>query len=281
MNRNDFELYLEKKVNEYIPSRTKQAMAYSLMNGGKRIRPQLLFALLNGYGMDAKIGYPVACGIEMIHTYSLIHDDLPAMDNDALRRGKPTCHIAFDEATAILAGDGLLTKAFEVALECPCSDTQKVKIIQNMASYSGVDGMIYGQDLDLQAENEQNPTWKQLMDIDEYKTAKLLTLPLVCGTIIANHEEDIPALKKIGLNIGIQFQMIDDILDITQSEETLGKSTSDTENQKLTAVRLLGLEKAQEMVQAYDRELRDLLHGLHCDTKELEDILNFLIKRTF
>ena len=116
MNK-EFEDYLLVRVQENDDSRTKDAMAYSLMNGGKRVRPTLLFSVLEGYGMDARIGYPCACAIEMIHTYSLVHDDLPAMDNDDLRRGKPSCHKAYDEATAILAGDGLLTKAFEVALD--------------------------------------------------------------------------------------------------------------------------------------------------------------------
>ncbi len=281
MEMNKFESYLEKRVNEYSVSTTKEAMSYSLMNGGKRVRPKLLFALLKGYGLDETIGYPCACAIEMIHTYSLIHDDLPAMDNDDLRRGKPTCHKAFSEANAILAGDGLLTKAFEVVLDSPCSDNQKVKLVYNLAKYAGVDGMIYGQDLDLKAEHEKNPTLTQLLDIHEYKTAKLLTLPLLCASILANHEEDIDSLKKIGLSLGLQFQIQDDILDVTQSEDVLGKSTSDSQNQKLTAISFLGLEKAQQMVEEYDRELKKNVSTLHCDSTYLLELFNYLLKRSY
>ena len=122
-----FETYLENTVMEGLPSYTKEAMRYSLMNGGKRVRPTLLFDALIGYGIQEDIGYPCACAIEMIHTYSLIHDDLPAMDDDDFRRGNPSCHKAYDEATAILAGDGLLTRAFQVALQTDCSASQKVK----------------------------------------------------------------------------------------------------------------------------------------------------------
>ena len=278
---NSFEQYLYSTVNEKIPSLTKEAMTYSLMNGGKRIRPQLLFAMLKGYGLDEKIGYPCACAIEMIHTYSLIHDDLPAMDNDDLRRGKPSCHKAFGEATAILAGDGLLTKAFEVVLYSECDDTKKVKLVQLLSEYAGVDGMIYGQDCDLKAEKEKNPTFDQLIEIDNYKTAKLLTLPLLCAAVLGEHEEDFADLKEIGFLLGVQFQMQDDILDITQSEEVLGKSTSDQDHDKLTIVSLIGLDRAKEMVNEYDCKLRQVLTQLHGETRDLEGILNFLLDRKY
>ena len=168
MVNKEFEDYLLMRVQENDDSRTKDAMAYSLMNGGKRVRPTLLFSVLEGYGIDARVGYPCACAIEMIHTYSLVHDDLPAMDNDDLRRGKPSCHKAYDEATAILAGDGLLTKAFEVVLDSECSAKQKVALVKALSWYAGIDGMIYGQTLDLQAENDKNPTFALLQEIDHY-----------------------------------------------------------------------------------------------------------------
>lgn len=236
---NEFETYLYETVSEKLPSRTKEAMCYSLMNGGKRIRPQLLFAALKHYGIDPKDGYACACAIEMIHTYSLIHDDLPAMDNDDFRRGKPSCHKAYDEACAILAGDGLLTKAFEVILRTKCLDANKLKLVEVLSCYSGIDGMIYGQELDIQSENDPNATLDTLLKIDEYKTAKLLTLPLVCAAIIANKSEDIEVMKKIGYDLGVQFQIQDDILDVTKTSEELGKSASDQENNKTTAVRSL------------------------------------------
>ena len=125
----DFEAYLRSLKEGCTPSRTVDAMFYSLLGGGKRVRPRLLFAALRGYGLPEQTGYPCAAAIEMIHTYSLIHDDLPAMDDDTLRRGRKTCHIAFDEATAILAGDGLLTDAFSIVLRCACTDAQKVKLV--------------------------------------------------------------------------------------------------------------------------------------------------------
>ncbi|MGM9947223.1 polyprenyl synthetase family protein [Floccifex sp.] len=277
----EFEKYLEQKVNEGIPSKTKEAMSYSLMNGGKRIRPQLCFALLKGYGINPSLGFPVSCAIEMIHTYSLIHDDLPAMDNDDLRRGKPSCHKAFDEATAILAGDGLLTKAFEVALESNISDTQKVQLIYYLSSYAGIDGMIYGQDLDIESESDLQLDFNRLLLIDEYKTAKLLTLPFICACIIANQMQDLEIVKKIGFLLGIQFQMQDDILDVTQTSDQLGKSTSDTENEKLTIVSLLGLEKAVETVNEYDALLKKYIQKLHADTTYLNEICEFLLHRTY
>lgn len=279
--QSEFENYLETRVSEFLPSRTKEAMAYSLMNGGKRIRPQLLFAALKGYGVDPKLGFPCACAIEMIHTYSLIHDDLPAMDNDDFRRGQPSCHKAFDEATAILAGDGLLTKAFEVVLNTECSDEQKLLLVQSLSQYAGIDGMIYGQDQDLYAESLQEPSFELLLKIDEYKTAKLLTLPLVCASIIANHKDELKIMKKIGLYVGIQFQLQDDILDVIQSSEVLGKSTSDVENNKMTAVTVLGLKKAQELVEEYQVKLTDELSKLSEEHAEIRQIFEYLVKRTY
>lgn len=278
---NEFETYLKEVVLEKLPSRTKEAMCYSLMNGGKRVRPQLLFAALQHYGMDPKDGFACACAIEMIHTYSLIHDDLPAMDNDDFRRGKPSCHKAYDEACAILAGDGLLTKAFEVVLRTPCSDTNKVKLVEALSSYSGIDGMIYGQELDIQSENDPHATLDTLLKIDEYKTAKLLTLPLVCAAIIANKHEDIEIMKKIGYDLGVQFQIQDDILDVTKTSEELGKSASDQENNKTTAVTILGLNKAKEMVKELQEDLKKCLMSLNGNTDKLEAIFDYLVKRTY
>lgn len=278
---NEFETYLYETVSEKLPSRTKEAMCYSLMNGGKRIRPQLLFAALKHYGIDPKDGYACACAIEMIHTYSLIHDDLPAMDNDDFRRGKPSCHKAYDEACAILAGDGLLTKAFEVILRTKCLDANKLKLVEVLSCYSGIDGMIYGQELDIQSENDPNATLDTLLKIDEYKTAKLLTLPLVCAAIIANKSEDIEVMKKIGYDLGVQFQIQDDILDVTKTSEELGKSASDQENNKTTAVTILGLSKAKEMVRELQDDLKKCLTLLNGNTKELEEIFDYLVKRTY
>lgn len=280
MNNKAFEDYLRQQATVGLPSRTKEAMTYSLMNGGKRIRPLILFSLLKDYGFKEQLGYPCGCAIEMIHTYSLIHDDLPCMDDDDLRRGKPSCHKAYDEATAVLAGDALLTRAFQVVLESPCSSEKKCALVSKLAEYAGIDGMIYGQDLDMKAETLTNACFEDLQEIEVYKTAKLLTLPMVCAAILADKEQDIPVLKEIGERLGIQFQVQDDILDVTSSATALGKSTSDTQNNKLTAVSLLGLEESQNLVAKLDQQIQSLLNDLSTSTSSFQKILDFLIHRT-
>lgn len=280
MNNKAFEDYLRQQATVGLPSRTKEAMTYSLMNGGKRIRPLILFSLLKDYGFKEQLGYPCGCAIEMIHTYSLIHDDLPCMDDDDLRRGKPSCHKAYDEATAVLAGDALLTRAFQVVLESPCSSEKKCALVSKLAEYAGIDGMIYGQDLDMKAETLTDARFEDLQEIEVYKTAKLLTLPMVCAAILADKEQDIPVLKEIGERLGIQFQVQDDILDVTSSATALGKSTSDTQNNKLTAVSLLGLEESQNLVAKLDQQIQSLLNDLSTSTSSFQKILDFLIHRT-
>lgn len=280
MNNKDFEDYLRQQATVGLPSRTKEAMTYSLMNGGKRIRPLILFSLLKDYGFKEQLGYPCGCAIEMIHTYSLIHDDLPCMDDDDLRRGKPSCHKAYDEATAVLAGDALLTRAFQVVLESQCSSEKKCALVSKLAEYAGIDGMIYGQDLDMKAETLTDARFEDLQEIEVYKTAKLLTLPMVCAAILADKEQDIPVLKEIGVHLGIQFQVQDDILDVTSSATALGKSTSDTQNNKLTAVSLLGLEESQNLVAKLDQQIQSLLNDLSISTSSFQKILDFLIHRT-
>ncbi len=273
-----FETYLSSLQADFHDSRTKEAMFYSLLAGGKRVRPRLLFELLKGYGLDEKIGYPCGAAIEMIHTYSLIHDDLPAMDDDTLRRGRKTCHIAFDEATAILAGDALLTQAFQVALRSECTDQAKVKLIELLSTYAGIDGMILGQTYDMEAENEQNVSMECLEQIHRHKTGKLLTLPLLCAAVLSDHYEDIDTLKIIGDRIGLSFQIQDDVMDVTATQEQLGKSTSDVTNHKVTYVTLLGIEKAKLLCDQYYNEAMQYIKQLHADTdgfvaflKELEN----------
>lgn len=280
MNNKEFEDYLRQQATAGLPSRTKEAMTYSLMNGGKRIRPLILFSLLKDYGFKEQLGYPCGCAIEMIHTYSLIHDDLPCMDDDDLRRGKPSCHKAYDEATAVLAGDALLTRAFQVVLQSQCSSEQKCALVSKLAEYAGIDGMIYGQDLDMKAETLTDAHFEDLQEIEVYKTAKLLTLPMVCAAILADKEQDIPVLKEIGVHLGIQFQVQDDILDVTSSAQALGKSTSDAQNNKLTAVSLLGLEESQNLVAKLDQQIQSLLNDLSTSTPSFQKILDFLIHRT-
>lgn len=274
----DFEAYLQERLHSFIPSKTREAMEYSILAQGKRVRPRLLFAVLEGYGLPIETGYPMGAAIEMIHTYSLIHDDLPAMDNDDLRRGKPTNHKVFGEDIAILAGDGLLTEAFGTALLSSCSDHQKVQLIQALVHYAGIDGMIYGQTLDLEAEHQKAIDPEQIIQIDRYKTGMLIILPLVAGAILANHQEDIPLWIQLGEAIGIQFQIQDDILDHTSSEETMGKSLSDQANEKSTFVSLLSLEGAIDLEKAYGKKILSLFEqlpfafsGLHTQIQQLQN----------
>ena len=255
------ESLLENYINSLPDSTTKSAMLYSLTAGGKRIRPHLLYTVLKGYSVNPEIGNPFACALEMIHTYSLIHDDLPAMDNDDLRRGLPTCHKQFDEATAILAGDGLLTYAFEVAASSNEASDTVVKCISILSQMAGPSGMVYGQQLDLEAENKEID-WNMLQRIHEHKTGCLLTAPLLMGCILAKHEEDIPAWKKIGFSLGLAFQVQDDILDIELTTKEFGKSNSDQKNHKGTSVSILGIERAKEVMnnlyQSATQEIRSL-----------------------
>ena len=274
-----FEAYLEALQTSYRPSRTRDAMFYSLLAGGKRVRPRLLLALLKGYGKEESLGYPCAAAIEMIHTYSLIHDDLPAMDDDDLRRGRPTCHIAFDEATAILAGDALLSEAFGIVMKSKCSAEIRGRLVELLSAYAGVDGMILGQTLDIAAERQPVSDIEALEEIHRHKTGKLLTLPLLCAAWLGDHPQDIEALQQIGERIGLSFQIQDDILDVTRSRQELGKSTSDEKNHKSTYVSLLGIEASQALADRYYEQAMQQIKGLHADTQELLSFLKELKDR--
>lgn len=274
-----FEEYLEASLQGLPASRTRQAMAYSLMAGGKRVRPGLILAALEDYGLDPKKGYGPAAALEMIHTYSLIHDDLPAMDNDDLRRGRPSCHKAFDESTAILAGDGLLTQAFSHLAHLDLPADQIVALSRILADCAGAAGMVYGQDLDLKFENETNTTLDDLLEIDTYKTARLLMAALSMAAVVADHPEDLEAMAEIGRLLGLQFQIVDDILDVQSSEEAMGKSLSDAANHKSTAVSLLGLDQAIAMAGSYEQQIQDLVQSLHLKPNKLSQLIADLSRR--
>ena len=252
------ESLLENYINSLPDSTTKSAMLYSLTAGGKRIRPHLLYTVLKGYNVNPEIGNPFACALEMIHTYSLIHDDLPAMDNDDLRRGLPTCHKQFDEATAILAGDGLLTYAFEVVASSNEDSDTVIKCISILSKMAGPSGMVYGQQLDLEAENKVID-WTMLQRIHEHKTGCLLTAPLLMACILSKHEEDILAWKKIGFSLGLAFQIQDDILDIEGNFSETGKESNDEKNEKTTYPSLFGLEKSKEILKDYIIQAKEII----------------------
>lgn len=241
---------LLEKLNALPESRVKDAMIYSSMAGGKRIRPNFLYEVLKGYGMEESAGDAFAAAIEMIQTYSLIHDDLPAMDNDDLRRGKPTCHKQFDEATAILAGDGLLTYAFETAAASPCQPERVTKAIGILAAMSGPSGMVLGQNYDMESEDGITD-FAQIKEIEKYKTGCLLSAPLMIGAVLAGKEDSvIQKWHEVGEAIGLAFQVQDDVLEVELSPEQFGKSNSDERNHKATAVSLLGRDKAVDTMNA-------------------------------
>lgn len=276
----EFEAYLASIFDDIAPSKVKDAMMYSLLGGGKRIRPKLLFATLGAYGVKPEKGFAAAAAIEMIHTYSLIHDDLPAMDNDTLRRGKPTCHVQFDEATAILAGDALLTQAFLQAVQAGEDVKTNCAIVKECVEAAGADGMILGQIRDLEGENQTFDHIQQLQDIHIYKTGKLLILPLVCGALLTGHITDIDNWREIGKLIGLSFQIQDDVLDVTSTSETLGKNiNSDAENNKSTYVSIMGIEKACAEADALFTQAKEVLTKMNIHKEPMEEIFHYLIHR--
>ncbi len=260
-----FETYLSTCMHGVDAGVVRDACYYSLLGGGKRIRAKLLFASLTLYEVELERAYPIASAIEMIHAYSLVHDDLPAMDNDTMRRGKATTHVKYGEAMAILAGDALLNEAFYQVSTCDYEDSIKVQLLQYISSYSGLNGMIYGQELDILNEKNMQLKVDELQRIHIHKTGRLIQLPLVSAAIIAKRTEDISVLKEIGKNVGLLFQIQDDVLDVTQSSEVLGKNAnSDVENEKSTYVSLLGIEKCNDIIeQLYNRSIQliNMLEG--------------------
>ena len=270
---NKFENYLNAKIDLLTPSVTREAMRYSLLAGGKRLRPQMVFSVIEGYHLNNEIGYDYAAALEMIHTYSLIHDDLPAMDNDDLRRGKPTCHKQFDEATAILAGDGLLTYAFEVLAKADLP--HNALAVQILAKCAGSSGMVLGQTLDMHEDSRVD--YKALEEIYKYKTGCLFSTALMLGALASNKVDNktLSTWDSIGTKIGIAFQIQDDLLDVRMDSAALGKSNSDIRNEKVTAVSLLGEEQAEKLMNELYAECDKMLSNIEdFDNCILTNLLN-------
>lgn len=259
---------VEKALAEYMKTkdiphkRVFEAMSYSLLAGGKRMRPVIMLYVCEMCGGNTEAALPFACAIEMIHTYSLIHDDLPAMDNDDLRRGRPTNHIQFDEATAILAGDALLNTAFEItsSKNDGVNAEDVLRVISVLARCSGANGMIGGQMIDIENENK-SMTIDELKYLHSLKTGALIRASGVCGAIIAGaNEKSIKAVDEFCSNLGIAFQIRDDILDVTGNEKELGKKTgSDLQNNKNTYVTLTSLEEAERLSGEYTAKAKKSL----------------------
>lgn len=265
-----------------MPSKVLDAMQYSVSNGGKRIRPILAIEfskLVNG-NMDCALD--MGCAVEMIHTYSLIHDDLPCMDNDDMRRGKPSCHKAFGETNALLAGDALLTEAFGVLSACKgIPDENIVRTVMFLSSFAGINGMVGGQVLDLQFE-EQKPTVDEILKMYSLKTCGLIKASCVLGCLTADvyDEEKIKASIDYAENLGIAFQIQDDILDIEGDALKLGKPIgSDAKNDKSTIVKYFGLEKSKELVKEYTNKAIMSLEKFDNNTDTLKQLAFMLIDR--
>lgn len=257
------------------------AMSYSLKNGGKRIRPILTLEFCRVCAGNVESAVPFALGAEMIHTYSLIHDDLPCMDNDDMRRGKPSSHKAFGEANALLAGDSLLTYAFETVLSAPkVSAEKRAKAGLALAVAAGCSGMIAGQVMDL-ANEQKNASLEEIRATDRCKTGELIKVSALMGCIAAGADQyKIKAAEKYCENIGLAFQIVDDILDVTSDAETLGKPVgSDSESQKSTYVSLLGLEKSAELADRLTNEAKSALEVFGGEGKFLSELADRLAKR--
>ncbi|MEM1282451.1 MAG: polyprenyl synthetase family protein [Chlamydiota bacterium] len=258
-----------------------RAAKYSLMAGGKRLRPILAIATAESFGCEAQLVLNAACALELVHTYSLIHDDLPCMDDDDLRRGKPTLHKVYPEAHAILAGDYLLTYAFEViATDSHLTEEQKVKLITTLSQSAGGLGMIGGQVMDIEAENRQVKI-EELQCIHRNKTGAMITASVIFGGIIAGaSEKQLEMLKLYGEDIGLAFQIIDDVLDVTQSEEVLGKTAgSDILNNKSTYVSLMGLEQAHATAQSLLHSSQERINSLPITSPILRDLSHYIVNR--
>ena len=283
---------VEAVIQKFLPEETGyqktvlEAMNYSVLAGGKRLRPMLMEETYRLFGGNSEIVEPFMAAIEMIHTYSLVHDDLPAMDNDEYRRGRKTTHVVYGEGMAILAGDGLLNYAFETALKAFDKEPANPAIgraMQVLAKKAGVYGMIGGQTADIEAEDmdQSKVNNELLLFIHENKTAALIQSSMMIGAILAGaSEEDVKAVEKIAYNVGIAFQIQDDILDITSSLEVLGKMTgSDEKNNKVTYVTLNGMEKSKEDVEKLSKEAIYLLDSFENKNEFLNQLIEELITR--
>jgi len=264
------------------PSSIHQAMRHSVFAGGKRLRP--ILCMETGQMVEGCVPLGIeelGAALEMLHTYSLIHDDLPALDNDDLRRGRPTCHKVFGEAIAILAGDALQTRAYEVLARLQCPAEARVAIITEIAHATGtVDGMIGGQVMDLEAEHSK-PDARTLEYIHRSKTGALLTASVVTGGMYAGaHESQVQSLRDFGVNIGLAFQIVDDVLDVTQTSEQLGKTAGkDTASEKMTYPALFGIDASIKKADELVAKANAALNSFGARAQALREIAAFLVER--
>ncbi len=278
---------VDEALNQWVPPESAEpqsihrAMRYSLFAGGKRIRPLLCMAAADAVS-DSPVGIEApACTLELIHTYSLIHDDLPALDNDDLRRGRPTCHKVFGDAMAILAGDALLTLAFEVLSRIPVDAERRVRLIMELATAAGtVGGMIGGQVADLEGEARQ-PNERLLEEIHRAKTGALLRASLRMGGIYAGgDEQQLKFLSSYGEHVGLAFQIVDDVLDVEQPSEKLGKTAGkDARQQKITFPAVYGLDRSRQMAEQERRAAHRALEPFGGRAERLRELADLIVHR--
>jgi len=280
---------VEVELNNLLPSpatapeKIHQAIRWSVFAGGKRFRPVLLLATGQAFGASVNSLIRSACAFEMVHTYSLIHDDLPAMDDDDLRRGRPTCHVRFDEATAILAGDALQTLAFQtIAEDHRLKAETRIALISELARAAATpEGMVAGQALDMQAETRQ-VTGAHLEEIHRLKTGALIVAAARCGSIIGEaSEKELAAVTTYGLHLGLLFQITDDFLDVTATAEALGKTPGkDAQSNKATYPGLFGIEETKAAAAKAHHDACAALDQLDRPTETLRRIADFILHRT-
>lgn len=274
---------LEEACRRYLPAESQvcQAARYSLMGGGKRVRAVLVLSVCDMLGGDATAAEHFAAAVEMLHCYSLIHDDLPCMDNDDLRRGRPSCHKAFGEATALLAGDVLLTEAFEAVAQAPASPEVCIQAVKALSSGAGSCGMVYGQELDLKYE-VLDTTESQLLQIHRNKTGALINAAVQMGAAAAGaNQAQREALEQYAYGLGLVFQIVDDVLDATATTEQLGKPAgSDQANGKTTFVTLYGPDDAMTLAQQVNQDTCEAVHTAFGDQSAfLEQLASAMLER--
>ena len=274
-NRNSLNIYAKEYIeNLEIPELLKESIIYSLVNDGKKIRPLSFLYLLKFYNIDYKEYFDVALAIELVHTYSLVHDDLPEMDNDDYRWGKPTNHRVYGQDIAVLTGDSMLTLAFEVLSKANINDTLKVNLIQQFANYSGAMGMIAAQVYDVKQKNYQvDANYLRLMH--SLKTGRLIELPLDFACKIARKESDLDYIRSFGKELGIAYQIKDDILDYYGEFEKIGKLPSDED--MITYLSFYGIDECKELLEKHTTNAIEISRKL--ENNLLEDFANYLLKR--
>lgn len=288
MNFDVYKREIEKWMESYFASKPKnhqkyfEPMNYSLSIGGKRIRPILMVLTYNMYNKSIEGVLPFAAAMEMIHTYSLVHDDLPCMDDDELRRGKPTNHKVFGEAIATLAGDGLLNEAMIIMFhQCMDGDLKKIKAGNIISKAAGAEGMIKGQIIDINSEGKEISE-ATLLEMHRNKTGALIKASILAGAALGDASEDhVKILGEFGEKLGLAFQVKDDILDVEGNLETLGKTQSDLNNHKTNFITMYGLDKCKEICKSLTEECYELLSRIEKNTEELKSITKFLLERQY